>query len=234
MARTNLPQRLRRDTVELMHEAAAWLGPDADETAIHEARKSIKRARALTALLRSAGGAAASRVNEELCTINRQLSPRRDRDVLQATFLKLLGKSAEHAELQQFLADRESANATLPESAMTLETLAEALLQAAEDWKRTELPRGDWSLIADDFRQVFLGVDGIAGPVAPTVAWDLGSRTDDPLANYLADVYTLPASLAGLPGLSMPVGFGAGGRPVGLQLIGNYFDEARLLQIGAP
>jgi len=86
-------------------------------------------------------------------------------------------------------------------------------------------------MIADDFRQVFLGVDVIAGPVAPTVAWDLGSRTDDPLANYLADVYTLPASLAGLPGLSMPVGFGAGGRPVGLQLIGNYFDEARLLQI---
>jgi len=86
-------------------------------------------------------------------------------------------------------------------------------------------------MIAEDFRQAFGEVDIIAGPVSPTVAWDLGSRTDDPVANYLADVYTLPASLAGLPGLSMPVGFGAGGRPVGLQLIGNYFDEARLIQV---
>lgn len=86
-------------------------------------------------------------------------------------------------------------------------------------------------MIAEDFRQAFDEVDVIAGPVSPTVAWDLGSRTDDPVANYLADVYTLPASLAGLPGLSMPVGFGAAGRPVGLQLIGNYFDEARLIQV---
>jgi aspartyl-tRNA(Asn)/glutamyl-tRNA(Gln) amidotransferase subunit A len=86
-------------------------------------------------------------------------------------------------------------------------------------------------MIAEDFRQAFSEVDVIATPVAPTVAWDLGSQTDDPVANYLADVYTLPASLAGLPGLSMPVGFGRGRRPVGLQLIGNYFDEARLLQV---
>jgi aspartyl-tRNA(Asn)/glutamyl-tRNA(Gln) amidotransferase subunit A len=86
-------------------------------------------------------------------------------------------------------------------------------------------------LIAEDFRAAFAQVDLIAGPVAPSVAWDLGSRIDDPIANYLADVYTLPASLAGLPGLSMPVGFGAGQRPVGLQLIGQYFGEARLLQV---
>jgi len=56
-------------------------------------------------------------------------------------------------------------------------------------------------------------------------------RTDDPVRNYLADVYTLPASLAGLPGLSMPAGFGVGGRPVGLQLIGRWLDEARLLNV---
>jgi len=69
----------------------------------------------------------------------------------------------------------------------------------------------------------------IAGPVAPTVAWKLGGQGDDPVAAYLADIFTLPASLAGLPGMSVPVGFGEGGMPVGLQLIGNYFDEGSLL-----
>ncbi|MFZ9679759.1 MAG: amidase family protein, partial [Quisquiliibacterium sp.] len=53
----------------------------------------------------------------------------------------------------------------------------------------------------------------------------------DPVRNYLADIYTLPASLAGLPGMSVPVGFGDGGRPVGLQLIGDYFTESRLLGV---
>src|SRR5690606_20118259 len=86
-------------------------------------------------------------------------------------------------------------------------------------------------LIADDFHAAFESVDLIAGPVSPTVAWNLGERTDDPVRNYLADVYTLPASLAGLPGLSMPAGFGEQGRPVGLQLIGRWFDEARLLNV---
>jgi aspartyl-tRNA(Asn)/glutamyl-tRNA(Gln) amidotransferase subunit A len=84
-------------------------------------------------------------------------------------------------------------------------------------------------LIAQDFRQAFEQVDLIAGPVSPTVAWNIGERFDDPVRNYLADIYTLPASLAGLPGMSVPVGFGEGGRPVGLQLIGDYFTEARLL-----
>jgi aspartyl-tRNA(Asn)/glutamyl-tRNA(Gln) amidotransferase subunit A len=65
--------------------------------------------------------------------------------------------------------------------------------------------------------------------VAPTVAWKLGDKADDPVANYLADIFTLPASLAGLPGMSLPCGFGEGGMPVGLQLIGNYFGEGRLL-----
>ncbi len=86
-------------------------------------------------------------------------------------------------------------------------------------------------LIADDFRAAFERVDVIAGPVAPTTAWPIGERIDDPVRNYLADVYTLPASLAGLPGMSVPAGFDARGRPIGLQLIGNYFDEARLLNV---
>ncbi|MGZ5214770.1 MAG: Asp-tRNA(Asn)/Glu-tRNA(Gln) amidotransferase subunit GatA [Caldimonas sp.] len=84
-------------------------------------------------------------------------------------------------------------------------------------------------MIADDFKACFGQCDLIAGPVAPTVAWKLGDKSDDPVANYLADIFTLPASLAGLPGMSIPAGFGAGGMPVGLQLMGNYFDEGRLL-----
>ena len=84
-------------------------------------------------------------------------------------------------------------------------------------------------MIADDFQQAFKLCDVIAGPVAPTVAWKIGEKSDDPVANYLADIFTLPASLAGLPGMSLPAGFGAGGMPVGLQLIGNYFGEAKLL-----
>ena len=84
-------------------------------------------------------------------------------------------------------------------------------------------------MIADDFQQAFRQCDVIAGPVAPTVAWKLGEHGNDPLADYLADIFTLPASLAGLPGMSVPCGFGQGHMPVGLQLIGNYFGEARLL-----
>jgi aspartyl-tRNA(Asn)/glutamyl-tRNA(Gln) amidotransferase subunit A len=86
-------------------------------------------------------------------------------------------------------------------------------------------------LIAQDFQAAFQRCDVIAGPVAPTVAWAIGEKTADPVAAYLADIYTLPASLAGLPGMSVPVGFGQGGMPVGLQLIGNYFQEARLLGV---
>ena len=90
-------------------------------------------------------------------------------------------------------------------------------------------------LIAQDFQAAFAHCDVIMGPVSPTVAWDLGEKTDDPVANYLADIFTLSTSLAGLPGMSIPCGFGSGEknskRPVGLQLIGNYFDEARLLGV---
>jgi aspartyl-tRNA(Asn)/glutamyl-tRNA(Gln) amidotransferase subunit A len=84
-------------------------------------------------------------------------------------------------------------------------------------------------MIADDFQACFKSCDVIAGPVAPTVAWKLGEQGDDPLQAYLADIFTLPASLAGLPGMSVPAGLGAHGMPVGLQLIGNYFDEGTLL-----
>src|SRR4029078_10457920 len=101
-------------------------------------------------------------------------------------------------------------------------------------------------MIADDFQACFRECDVIAGPVAPTVAWPLGAQSDDPVANYLADIFTLPASLAGLPGMNITAGFWAGGvparaglpapadvgpgvMPVGLQLVGNYFAEGTLL-----
>ncbi len=84
-------------------------------------------------------------------------------------------------------------------------------------------------MIADDFQACFKQCDVIAGPVAPSVAWKLGEQGSDPLQAYLADIFTLPASLAGLPGMSLPAGFGAHGMPVGLQLIGNYFAEGQLL-----
>ncbi len=86
-------------------------------------------------------------------------------------------------------------------------------------------------MIADDFQRAFAECDVIAGPVAPTVAWTLGNNANDPLADYLADIFTLPASLAGLPGMSLPVGFGTGHMPVGMQLIGNYLQEAQLLNV---
>jgi aspartyl-tRNA(Asn)/glutamyl-tRNA(Gln) amidotransferase subunit A len=84
-------------------------------------------------------------------------------------------------------------------------------------------------MIADDFQNAFQHCDVIAGPVAPSVAWKIGGHGDDPVADYLADIYTLPGSLAGLPGMSLPVGFGEGGLPVGMQLIGNYLQESKLL-----
>jgi len=83
-------------------------------------------------------------------------------------------------------------------------------------------------MIADDFQQALKQCDVIAGPAAPTTAWKIGEHGGDPVADYLADIFTLPASLAGLPGMSVPAGFDRG-MPVGLQLIGNYFGEAKLL-----
>ena len=84
-------------------------------------------------------------------------------------------------------------------------------------------------LITDDFNRAFEHCDVIAGPTSPTTAFNLGAKTDDPVAMYLNDIYTISVNLAGLPGISIPAGFGVDNRPVGLQLIGKYFDEARLL-----
>ncbi|MBS1155884.1 MAG: gatA [Proteobacteria bacterium] len=91
-------------------------------------------------------------------------------------------------------------------------------------------------IIADDFQKAFAQCDVIMGPVAPTTAWNLGEKSDDPVAMYLEDIYTLGVNLAGLPGMSVPVGFGKSvdgkaGRPVGLQIIGNYFSEAKMLNV---
>ena len=91
-------------------------------------------------------------------------------------------------------------------------------------------------LIANDFRAAFGAVDLIAGPVAPRAAWQIGEQTDDPVSNYLADIFTLPASLAGLPAMSLPCGFddAAGvALPVGLQLIAPWLEEGRLLRVAA-
>ncbi len=85
-------------------------------------------------------------------------------------------------------------------------------------------------LISEDFVQAFKQVDVIMGPASPTVAFNLGERTDDPVTMYLSDIYTIAVNLAGLPGMSVPAGF-VKQRPVGLQLIGNYFQEARLLNV---
>ena len=85
--------------------------------------------------------------------------------------------------------------------------------------------------IADDFAAAFAQCDIIAGPIAPTVAYKLGEKTADPVQMYLGDVYTTLVNLAGLPALSLPCGFGEGGLPVGLQLIGGAFSEARLLNV---
>lgn len=85
-------------------------------------------------------------------------------------------------------------------------------------------------MIADDFRRVLNEVDVIMGPVAPNVAPNLGASLKDPLAMYLSDIYTVPVNLAGLPAMSIPVGF-AQGRPVGLQIIGRAFAEAHLFNI---
>jgi len=86
-------------------------------------------------------------------------------------------------------------------------------------------------LIADDFARAFRECDVIMGPAAPSVAFDIGTRTQDPVQMYLDDLYTIPINLSGLPGMSIPCGFGDRGRPVGLQIVGNHFDEARMLAV---
>jgi aspartyl-tRNA(Asn)/glutamyl-tRNA(Gln) amidotransferase subunit A len=85
-------------------------------------------------------------------------------------------------------------------------------------------------LIRRDFEQAFEQVDLIAAPIAPTTAFRIGEHGDDPLAMYLEDVFTLPANLAGVPGLAFPVGFDPQGLPVGMQLMGRHFQEPLLFQ----
>jgi aspartyl-tRNA(Asn)/glutamyl-tRNA(Gln) amidotransferase subunit A len=86
-------------------------------------------------------------------------------------------------------------------------------------------------LIAEDFRKAFEACDVIMGPTSPTTAFKIGEKSDDPVAMSLNDMYTVPTNLAGLPGMSIPAGFDSRDLPVGLQLIGKYFDEARLLNV---
>lgn len=85
-------------------------------------------------------------------------------------------------------------------------------------------------MVRDDFVKAFESCDVIVGPVAPTPAFNIGEKSDDPISMYLADLYTIPVNLAGLPAMSIPAGF-AEGMPVGLHLVGSYHDEAKLLNI---
>jgi aspartyl-tRNA(Asn)/glutamyl-tRNA(Gln) amidotransferase subunit A len=91
-------------------------------------------------------------------------------------------------------------------------------------------------LIAQDFTEAFKKCDIVMGPTAPSTAFKIGEKTDDPVSMYLQDIYTIAVNLAGLPGMSIPAGFApsSDGKalPVGLQIIGNYFDEARMLNVG--
>jgi aspartyl-tRNA(Asn)/glutamyl-tRNA(Gln) amidotransferase subunit A len=86
-------------------------------------------------------------------------------------------------------------------------------------------------LIALDFTEAFKQCDIIMGPTSPTVAFDLGEKSNDPVQMYLSDAYTIAVNLAGLPGMSIPVGFGNKNRPVGLHIVGNYFTEAQMLNV---
>ena len=86
-------------------------------------------------------------------------------------------------------------------------------------------------LIANDFTAAFGDCDVILGPVAPTAAFNIGEKSGDPVQMYLSDIYTLSVNLAGLPAMSVPAGFADNGRPVGLQIIGNYFAEAKMLNV---
>ena len=87
------------------------------------------------------------------------------------------------------------------------------------------------TLLTRDFDEAFQKVDVIAAPTAPTAAFMLGEKVDDPLAMYLADIYTVTANLAGIPGISVPCGVTRGGLPIGLQIFGRHFDEAMVLRV---
>src|SRR2546427_234362 len=86
-------------------------------------------------------------------------------------------------------------------------------------------------LIANDFVEAFKRCDVVVGPTSPTVAFKIGAKAADPVQMYLNDIYTIPANLAGLPGMSIPCGFGRDDLPVGLHIVGNYFSEAKMLNV---
>jgi len=85
-------------------------------------------------------------------------------------------------------------------------------------------------LIEDDFGKAFAQVDCIVSPVSPTPAFRIGEKTADPLQMYLSDIFTIPANLAGIPGISVPCGFTKEGLPVGLQIMSRHFDEVSMLR----
>jgi aspartyl-tRNA(Asn)/glutamyl-tRNA(Gln) amidotransferase subunit A len=87
------------------------------------------------------------------------------------------------------------------------------------------------TLVKRDFDEAFKSVDVIATPTCPETAFRMGEKTDDPLTMYLSDIFTNSVNLAGVPGISVPCGFTKAGLPVGLQIIGNHFDEASILQV---
>jgi aspartyl-tRNA(Asn)/glutamyl-tRNA(Gln) amidotransferase subunit A len=87
------------------------------------------------------------------------------------------------------------------------------------------------TLIIEDFQKAFAHCDVLLSPVAPTPAFAIGEKTADPLTMYLSDVFTLCANLAGIPGISIPGGFSSAGLPIGVQIMGRHFDEARLLEV---
>jgi len=88
------------------------------------------------------------------------------------------------------------------------------------------------TLLAQDFAEAFERVDAIVTPTSPTAAFKLGEKVDDPLAMYLADIFTVTANLAGIPGISVPCGETKEKLPIGLQILGKHFDEATILRVG--
>jgi aspartyl-tRNA(Asn)/glutamyl-tRNA(Gln) amidotransferase subunit A len=87
------------------------------------------------------------------------------------------------------------------------------------------------ALIKKDFDEAFKRCDVIVTPTAPTTAFKIGEKTADPLQMYLSDIFTISVNLAGIPGLSLPCGFDDAGMPIGMQIIGRHFDEARMLKV---